>query len=118
MPFEFIILLLINAFWILGFNRACSYELEDICRYDDDLKPEQGIVPGSKNILWFVAYYGEKYLPWYLQKPLYDCPKCMGSLHSIYPYFIVYGFSLESLLLWPLYVISLSGLASFIDNHG
>lgn len=34
-------------------------------------------------VFGFVKKYGDIYLPYWLRKPLYDCPPCMASVWSI-----------------------------------
>jgi len=37
----------------------------------------------KKEVLWFVKWYGDQWLPYWATNPLYNCPACMGSVWSI-----------------------------------
>lgn len=101
----FSLVLIANAFYIIGFNRACQY--------DEQAKEYM--------ILWRVKYYSEKWLGAFWSKPVYSCPTCMASLHGIIPFVItdmaVNGLSYYSLLRWVFYTVSLAGLTSFINER-
>lgn len=87
------LLLLFNAFAITGFAYATLPEM----------------------VLEKLRTWGEKHLPWYLQKPLYDCPGCMASLHSTYfyiPFAILVDYRL--LLCYPVYILTLSGMSMLV----
>ncbi len=120
MPFDvnLLILLFFNALGVNLIARAAQFEPDDFPRIGAGGIATRGhIVPGSKMALWWLRYYGDKYLPWYITKPLYDCPLCMGGLHSIYPYFITYGFSMESLIQWTIYFPAVCFASWWLDNH-
>lgn len=34
-------------------------------------------------VLGFIKKYGDKHLPLWIRKPLYDCPTCMGSFWTL-----------------------------------
>lgn len=71
---------------------------------------EADVINGTKNILWFVKYYGDIYFPSWLRKPLYDCPRCMASIHSTYVYFL-FG---QELIYYPVYILMLSGMIEIV----
>jgi len=105
-----ILLLAVNALSVIGFNYATMYA---------DVKAK-GILEDSKNILWRVRYYGNKYLPVWLQKPIYNCLRCMPSIHASYVYFpaiIFMQYDLRTALcLYPVYVLMLSGTMILIES--
>jgi len=37
----------------------------------------------KKEVLWFIKWHGDQLLPYWITKPLYNCPACMGSFWSI-----------------------------------
>lgn len=67
-----LIQIILTSLWIWGFYYATRVQYSLI-----ELKFTQ------KEILWFVKWYGDKYLPEWIRKPLYDCPMCMASAHSL-----------------------------------
>ena len=64
--------ILLTSLWIWGFYYATRVQYSLI-----ELKFTQ------KEILWPIKWYGDMYLPEWLRKPLYDCPMCMASAHSL-----------------------------------
>lgn len=88
--FSVLMLLLINAFAIVGFHLASQ--------------------PGM--ILSFMQKIKGK-----IAMPLYDCPTCMASIHSSYC-FIPFALIVNPLLLlaYPVYILSLAGLSTLIYN--
>lgn len=86
-------MLFMNAFAITGFKLAT----------------EEG------NILYFLREWGEKHLSVFWQKPLYECPTCMASFHSVYfvlPCIIFLDWRI--IFLWPVYILCLAGVSTFI----
>jgi len=85
-----VILLVINAFVVYGFYAITEYRLCNINDLQD--KSINKIDSENSNILWFIAYYGDRLLPYWITKPLYNCPICMSSIwghmpvlsHSLY----------------------------------
>jgi hypothetical protein len=57
-----------------------------------------------------------KNTPEWVQKPLYDCPTCMASVHSTYIFWAAYPFTLESLILYPFYILALAAMATVINR--
>lgn len=88
------LLLLINAFLIIGFSLSTDENM----------------------LLHWVRRIGDKFIPEFWRKPIYDCPTCMASLHSIYPYFLINGFSRETVLFYPVYILSLAGLTTYLNS--
>jgi hypothetical protein len=62
-------------------------------------------------ILGFLPNLG---LPSWLEKPLFDCPTCMASVHGTYPYLI--ASSIINLPLWGLviYIPVLAGMSTLV----
>lgn len=112
--FEIIPLVFLNAFLIIGFSLSTDFE------YDENeiniATKKKGVKKDSRMILWWVRYYGDMVLSKFWRKPVYDCPTCMASLHSIYPYFLMNGFTTESLLFYPVYILSLAGLTTYFNS--
>jgi len=105
-----LLLLAVNALSVIGFHYSVMFA---------NVKAK-GILEDSKNILWRVKYYGDLYLPSFLQKPLYSCMKCMSSIHASYVYFPAVIFMqydlLTALCLYPVYVLMLSGSFILIES--
>lgn len=87
---------------------------------DFDKEPEnyRKIKPDDKMILWWVRWYGSKYIPEFYQKPIYACMTCMASLFSLVPTLI---FTFEYLtnpwyffLAWPMITAATAGLNSWL----
>lgn len=55
----------------------------------------------QKEIFWFVKWYGDKWLSEWITKPLYDCPMCMASVHSVALAALFFGFTWNLLLIIP-----------------
>ena len=109
--FEVIPLIFLNAFLIIGFSLSTDYDKDEYAIDIDTGKKKE-----TRMILWWVRYYGDKILSPFWRKPVYDCPTCMASLHSIYPYFLMNGFTKESLLFYPIYILSLAGLTTYFNS--
>ena len=112
---DILILLLLNSLLIFGFYNATKYD-----GWEADDAAGAIIVPSHswRMILWWVRYYGIG-LPDWIKKPLFNCPLCMASIHSIAPYTIyLYESGLPDyyMMLWPGYVLALSGLNAVINN--
>jgi len=73
------------------------------------------VVTEEGYILGFIEVLGNKYLPEWLQKPLYGCPPCMASIHSIYYWFFV-DFTPINLLIYPGYILALAGLNAIFSS--
>lgn len=98
---------------IIGFHLSVQFQWN----------PEPGwkAVKGTKNILWFVKYCGDRYLAEWILKPLYNCPRCMASIHSTYVYFTLGTIYIAPQLtgdsfiyLYPVYILMLSGMVEIV----
>jgi hypothetical protein len=92
-----------NALFINGFYRACSYT-----NYNGEIV--------NKMILWRVGIIAEK-IGW-LGKPLCKCIACMASIHSILPFWLFsMQYNIENSILWYIiYIPALSGLSVYIEH--
>lgn len=52
-----------------------------------------------------------------LTMPLFNCPTCMASIHSVLPFWMTYEFGLNTLLLYIVYVPALSALSTWAYNQ-
>lgn len=59
----------------------------------------------------------EKKIHYDLTKPLFNCPTCMASIHSILPYWCSYDFNAHNVVIYVFYVAGLSALSTFIANN-
>lgn len=86
---DLLIILLLNAFLIAGIHLATYDEM----------------------ILVWLHYIG---LPSWLEKPLFDCPTCMASVHGTYVYLL--ALSYINLPLWGLvlYIPVLAGISTLV----
>ena len=108
---DLLILLLINSLVCFGFWNACLYE-----RMPDKWNDLKSIVVENynKGVLWFVEKLSKD--KWFY-KPLCGCLPCMASIHSAYVYWVFQPFTLQSLYVYPVYIIALSGLNYLIENR-
>lgn len=106
--FLFVIVFLVNALHIIGFNTVTDYDES---------------VHESRMLLWKVREWSVKTFGEFASKPICTCCPCMASLHSTYVYFplMVIHFSVNfwiALLCWPVYALALSGLVVLINHRG
>jgi len=87
-----LLLLVINSLFIVGFHQS-THEGE-INSWVSDLLDNA---------------------PEWVKKPLYACPTCMASIHSIYVYWYNYEFNLHNGLVYIIYVFGLSALNTLIN---
>lgn len=106
---DLLIILILNSFVCFGFWNACLYLPENLIlgRNEDE-----------KGVLWFVEKWSQG--KWFY-KPLCGCIPCMASIHSTYVYwtfmFVSDAINWESLIIYPIYIIALSGLNYLIDRE-
>lgn len=91
---DFVLLLLINALAIVGIYLAT----------------------GEDMILSRPAMWLEYRLPEYWLKPVFGCPTCMASLHSILPYWLTHDLTTYNVLLYLIYVPALATVATIITK--
>ena len=106
---------LFNAMVIFGVNKATFFEY---CHPDDDAQfcDGHGVDKDSKMVAWMLRYYSLKWLGQFLSKPLFTCPPCMASIWGTLVYWLATPMSLNSLAVWPLYILMLSGLVALINS--
>lgn len=92
---DLIVLLVVNALYCVGVWLATG---EDMILE----RPE----------LWLSERVPEFWL-----KPVFGCPTCMASLHSILPFWLYSPFTVESVLLYIIYVPALATLNSLIAQR-
>lgn len=109
------ILALFNAIVIFGVNRASYFEYchpEDTSEDCDCDRVDRS----SKMVLYRFRLWSLQSLGEYWSKPLFTCPPCMASVHSLYVYWLVMPFTTGCLLFYPLYILFLSGLVALIQS--
>lgn len=105
-----------NAYYIIGFNRACYFE------YVEELGGEKTkeVDNESKMILWRVGYYSEKWFGRFASKPIYSCVTCMSSLWGAIPFWLTYlnqfNFTPISIAYYIFYTFVLAGLATWLNR--
>lgn len=116
-----ILLLLFNSLVCFGFYNACLYIPEKIERnYDksDCYNCFKTVQEEVKGVLWFVEEWAKD--KWFY-KPLCGCVPCMASFHSTYVYFtfLFVADKMETgyFMIYPLYILALSGLNYLIDRE-
>ena len=111
------ILLLLNSLLCFGFWNACLYEQTHEKVFTSTTMPDYHYKV-NKGVLWFIEKWSRD--KWF-HKPLCGCLPCMASLHSIYPYLTYVLLSdnsvLDYVLIYPIYVLALSGLNYLIDRE-
>lgn len=114
-------LIVINSLICIGFYKACRFSEAD--SYDaiglEGRRIWEGMPDKSgRMFLWWVRYYIGKVVSDFWAKPIYSCPPCMASLHTILPftgYAIWLGISpVTALVVWPFYALAVSGLNTLI----
>lgn len=112
---DLIILAFVNAFIIIGWNRATMFEYErGVVNFVGD---EPKVDEESKMALWKLRYWAIQNFGEFWSKPLFTCPTCMASVHSTYVYWAYQPLTTDSILLYPLYILFLAGVTTFINNH-
>lgn len=91
---DILLLMLFNALYIVGFYMAC----------------------GNDMIFDRPARWIEMRIPYDLTKPLFNCPTCMATVHSILPFWLSYEISIETVLTYIIYVFALSTVSTLIVN--
>lgn len=89
---DLLILLILNSFFIVGFH----------------ITTQEGEINSWVDNLLFAA-------PEWVKKPLYSCPTCMSSLHSIYIFWYNYEFNQANILLYIVYVFALCALNTLVN---
>ncbi len=103
---EILLLLIFNSLYIFGFSSATDYGL------DVDKKPD----PTDRELLWFIRWYLRK-APDYIQKPIFRCVICMGSLHS-WPYLLFHHeLTLLNGTTYIIYIFALSGFNAIVNDR-
>jgi len=69
--------------------------------------------PEDKMILWWVRFYGVRFIPKFWTKPLWSCLPCMGSVHSLWP-MLWLG---QDMTLWPVVAIGTVGVNYLITIY-
>ncbi len=90
---ELLFLVVICSLFCFGFNYATLYTPNFDVMTNDSKRKELYPVDDKKEVLWFIRYYGNKWFPLYLTKPLYGCLMCMGSVYGTLFYF---GYALNA----------------------
>lgn len=108
---DILVLLVFNALLCLGVYIGSKFSASD--EFDDDPSMFYGTEIRGKMLLWFIRYYGS-YVGQFWSKPIYKCLPCMASLWSL-PMYVGYvcltgSDVFASVLVWPLYVLTLSGI--------
>lgn len=115
-----------NSFLIIGFNRACQYEVyendQHFVRDNKVCQINKGkIQEDSKMILWRVKYLSEKYLGKFWSKPVYSCVTCMASLHGVLPFvltsYLTTGLSYIGIVYWMFYTLVLAGFSTVVNDR-
>ena len=109
----------INSLMIIGLFNAATFDYchPDDCKENADYCDDKCIDKYSKMILWRLRYYSIKYFGDFWSKPIITCQKCMASVHSIYVYFYFNKLTLNNLLLYPFYILLLSGIIVMLTSN-
>ena len=115
--FIYLALALLNALAIIGFFYAVEYrtEVREECEPGTWRLRKREVIT-DKNILWRIKYYGDRFLPYALTKPLYNCTLCMASVHSVYVYWVYFGLDPSRMAFYPAYMLAVAGL-TFLLHH-
>lgn len=112
-----LLLAYLNAWVIIGFHYATGYTLHPHGIKGHDGADSNGIMNDSKMFLWRVRYASEKKLGDFWSKPICTCVQCMASVHGLIPFLTLSYFTSPWLLLmYPYYVLLLSGISKNINS--
>lgn len=104
-PITYLLIVVASSACSVGFWVACTFDGDETYDMMGEAYPYGK--PDNPMIFWWVRWYGRKWLPKMLRKPLYECLPCMGSLHSLYPLLL---FAHEYWYLWPVVAFATVGL--------
>ena len=82
LSFQLILLTLFSAFYIIGLQNSCAYELHPMDVVNGDGSDQYGIMNSSKAILWKVRLFCVTRFGDFWAKPLITCSTCMASFHG------------------------------------
>jgi len=51
-----------------------------------------------------------------LTKPLFNCPTCMASVHSVLPYWYMTQYNTDALIIYLMYIPALAAMSTYIAN--
>lgn len=113
---EIIGLILVCSAASYGFYAATQFTNDET--FDDlDSQMQEGYPkpePKDRMIFWFVRYYLAPIVGPFYSKPIYKCPACMGSLHSILPTYLYMSYMnfywTDMLLVWPFVALATCGV--------
>ena len=120
-----------NSLIIIGVNKSTYFDFnDDLLRgvfgsasftgkfeYRKYRKAAAQTAIDDKMIFWKLRYWSLKYLGELASKPLFTCPPCMASFHSLYFYWLIMPFTLQSLIAYPFYILGLAGMVSIVNNY-
>jgi len=118
MIYGYLILLVLNSWYIYGLWFSAQFEFRNDTQYaiNMDKFTMEDVDRDSTMILWRLRYYSLKYFGEYWSKCIIICPPCMASVHSFYVYWAVRPVQSQGLLTeivaYIAYAFALSGLNS------
>lgn len=91
MIYIFLILLVLNSWYIYGLWFASKFDYRNDTQFAIDQKNAKfsDVDMDSANPLWKIRFYSFKYFGEKRSKFIIACPPCMSWLHSFYIYFTV-----------------------------
>lgn len=107
-----LLLILISSLISTGFYAACQFEGDSAYDASDKWVKKQWTKPTDKMLLWWVRFYGGRVIPQYWTKPIYSCLTCMGSIHSLWPMWVM-G---QDMTLWPIVAFGTVGVNYLIQT--
>lgn len=99
-------LLFTASFFIFGLNYAVGSTV---------LVEEEKETIIEKNILWFVGYYGDMFIPEFWTKPLYNCVMCMASFWGSL-FYVTFTPEID-ILKWGVFIVVLAGLNRLLKSY-
>lgn len=117
---------LFNSLVIIGWNKATYFYAEkDTLDYIEAMRIgkhtcwESQVYKGisDKMIFWKLRFWSIKFLGEFWSKPLFTCPTCMASVHSTYVFWSFMPWTMASLCVYPLYILMLSGMVTYINSR-
>lgn len=118
MIYEYLILLVLNSWYIYGLWFSAQFDFRKDTMYIIENKNMKlsDVDRDSTMINWRLRYYSLKYFGEYWSKCIITCPPCMASVHSFYVYWAVRPVQSQGLLTeivaYIAYAFALCGLNS------
>lgn len=116
---ELLALLLLHGAAVAGLWRAMFFPLRRAPNYYAWPRrfPLAAVDREQAGPLWPLRFLAERFLPYWLQKPLATCPACMATAYGPLPYFMLVDQDWRAALLYLLYWPALSAVSAAFGRY-